>query len=552
MVLAFGALIAFIRLNEPRYNGRTLTGWLQEYSDASMDETQRLAEARSAVLAIGAPKALPRILTLATTEDDPVSTWMTAKTEEFRIRFFHWRSTIDSQLMGFAGFEILGTNAAPAVPKLTRLLRDNKQAIAAARCLVNIEKPAEMALCQCLTNSNPAVRRLGIAGLASATDDVEIYLARVGGLLRDSDSYVRFAAVESIGEQQNAPELTIPLLMAAVGDNDDNVSSLAVRALSRFGTNAAAAFSTLTNAINSAKLASARAASTAIVKIAPLNAEAVLSNAVVNGRPEILRDALRNLKLVSPALALKMTLDAFHSPDARRRLQAVNTASGYEPATPGIAVALKLAATDTDPQVAQRAAMVMREMVQRQEENPDADVQMPNEPSYQGKTLGEWLKMNQGGVNALRQMGTNAIPALLARLTYKDPVFGLPRYDISMGGVTGLIALGDRAVPALPALGAVMESEDQDLAIRAMMATLGTGTNAWPCLIKGLTSRHPDLRHESASTLSDWGAQFPKGREMAVFLLRNLLTDPDEEIRRNATNQLTAIESEPTAKAKIK
>jgi len=126
-VLAFGALIALIRLNEPCYNGRTLTGWLQQYSDASMDETQRLAEARSAVLAIGAQKALPRILKLAETQDDPVSTWMTAKTEEFRIPFFHWRSTIDSQLMGFDGFEILGTNAAPAVPELTRLLEDNNK-----------------------------------------------------------------------------------------------------------------------------------------------------------------------------------------------------------------------------------------------------------------------------------------------------------------------------------------------------------------------------------------------------------------------------------------
>jgi len=284
-----------------------------------------------------------------------------------------------------------------------------------------------------------------------------------------------------------------------------------------------------------------------------------VSNAVVNGRPEILGAALQNLKLVSPALALKMTLDAFHSPDARRRRQAVGAALGYEPSTPGIAAALKLAATDNAAEIAQQAAMVMRDMVQRQEENPNSDVQIPNEPSYQGKTLGEWLKMHQDGwglstnaVNALRQMGTNAIPALLARLTYKDPDLGIPRYDVSMGGVSGLIALGDRAIPALPALGAVMESDDQDLAIRAMMATLGTGTNALPCLVKGMTSRSPDLRHESAHTLADWGAQFPKGREMAVFLLRNLLTDPDQEIRMNATNQLTELESEPTAKVKIK
>lgn len=559
VILAFGTFIVFIQISEPSYKGRTLTNWLQQYSDASMDETQRLAEARSAVLAIGARKALPKILQLAKTQDDPVSTWTTAKTEEFRISFFHWRSTIDSQLMGFAGFEILGTNAAPAVPELTRLLEDKKQAFTAVRCLINVEKPAEMALCQCLTNPNPDVRRLSLLGLASATDDVEVYLARVRGVLNDSNALVRFAAVQAISEQQNAPELAVPLLIGATRDNDESVASFAVRGLSDFGTNATGAYSTLTNIVISGKPASAMAAVKALVTIAPSKAEPVLSNAVVNGRSEILRAALQNLRSISPMLALKMTLDEFHSSDARRRQGAAIAASDYEPSTPGIAGALKSAATDNDPQVAQRAARVMRDMVQRQEGNPNADVQIPNEPSYEGKSLGEWLSMHQDGwglstnaVNAVRQMGTNAIPALLARLTFKDTIFGLPRYDISMGGVSGFIALGDRAVPALPALAAVMDSDDQDLAIRAMMATLGTGTNALPCLAKGLKSRFPDLRNEAAHSLADWGVQFPKGREMAVVLLRNLLCDPDQDIRKNATNQLTELESEPTANAKIK
>ena len=37
----------------------------------------------------------------------------------------------------------------------------------------------------------------------------------------------------------------------------------------------------------------------------------------------------------------------------------------------------------------------------------------------------------------------------------------------------------------------------QDLAIRAMMAMLGSGTNALPCLAEGLTGRHPDLTEPS-------------------------------------------------------
>jgi HEAT repeat protein len=556
-VLAFGALITFIRLSEPRYTGRTLTSWLQQYSDAAMDETQRLAEARSAVLVIGAQKALPRIVELAATEDDPVSTWMIAKTEEFRIRF-HWRSAEECQLLGFDGFEILGTNAAPAVPKLTRLLADNKQAFTAVRCLATIGKPAETALCQCLTNQNPDVRRVGVSGLASATDDVEVYLARIRGLLKDSDSSVRFEVVQAIGSQENAPDLAVPLLIIASQDSDGAVASQAVDALGGFGTNAASAFSALTNLVNTGRSASTRAATKALVAIAPIKAVPVLSNAVVNGSPETLITTLRDLKSVAPTLALKMALDAFQSPDARRRLRAVSVALDYKIATPGIGDALKQAKADSDPEVAERALMTMKQMMQTERASPDDDVQFPNEPSYQGKSLGEWLKLRRGwelstnAVEAVRNLGTNAISALLARLSYKDPVFDLYSYDVSMVGVTGMIALREQAKPALPALTALMNSNDQELAMCAMLATFGTGADAIPSVISGLTNRFPDVRDEAASELAELGSQFPEQSKTAIPLLLKLLNDPDGYVRIAATNGLKQIDPKAAAQAGIK
>jgi hypothetical protein len=42
-------------------------------------------------------------------------------------------------------------------------------------------------------------------------------------------------------------------------------------------------------------------------------------------------------------------------------------------------------------------------------------------------------------------MGTNVIPALLARVEYREPVFGLDVYEVSMSGATALIAMGERA-----------------------------------------------------------------------------------------------------------
>ncbi len=41
--------------------------------------------------------------------------------------------------------------------------------------------------------------------------------------------------------------------------------------------------------------------------------------------------------------------------------------------------------------------------------------------------------------NAIHHIGTNAIPALLRRLVYVEPPFGLPAYEVNMDGVQGFL-----------------------------------------------------------------------------------------------------------------
>src|SRR2546427_5155471 len=147
IVMAIGILILLLRAGEPSYHGRTLSSWLEQCSDTPLMETQRLAEAQAAVRAIGAQQALPHLLKLIETRDSPTRAWLVAKSEKFRNPFLHWRSALASQLQGIAGFEVLGTNAAPAVGELTTLLEDREFAFVAVRCLENIGKPAEPALC---------------------------------------------------------------------------------------------------------------------------------------------------------------------------------------------------------------------------------------------------------------------------------------------------------------------------------------------------------------------------------------------------------------------
>jgi len=104
------------------------------------------------------------------------------------------------------------------------------------------------------------------------------------------------------------------------------------------------------------------------------------------------------------------------------------------------------------------------------------------------------------------------------------------------------MSLRETAAPALPALAGLMDSNNSSLALRAMLATLGTGRDAVPCLMKGLTNQFADVRNEAANYLTgEWGAQFPEQQRQAIPFIVKLLDDPDESVRLNATNELKTL-----------
>ena len=215
-------------------------------------DTQRVAEVETAIRAIGAEKALPTLLTRLKTKESPIRAWAIDKAEKHHIRFLHLNSATECQLQGIVGFEVLGTNCAPAVGELAKLLADPELAFVATRCLAEIGKSAEAALCQCLTNKDPQVRDWSVGALASATDDVEVYVSRIKPRLNDVASSVRFATVQAIAVQAEAPDVAVPLLISALHDADDSVASRAADGLAGFGTNALSAWPALTNLVATA------------------------------------------------------------------------------------------------------------------------------------------------------------------------------------------------------------------------------------------------------------------------------------------------------------
>ncbi len=282
LVLALGGVILLLFPREPHYQGRSLSSWLQQCYDTPLNETQRLSEAQAAVRAIGEKKSVPVLLKLVETKEDPFSTWLLGQREKLRIDFLHWRSAEDWQQLGIAGFEALETNAAPAVAELTELLKDKEHAFVAVRCLVAIGPPAEPSVSQALTNQSVQVRYFATQQFAWVTDNDEVYLSKMRECLEDPDGSVRFAAVQGIGLQTQAPDLAITLLLEALRDKQDTVASWAAKFLANFGTNAMRAFPDL-------------------------------SNAVEHGNPNTVNQALKTLVVIAPDKALPIVFENFRS-----------------------------------------------------------------------------------------------------------------------------------------------------------------------------------------------------------------------------------------------
>jgi HEAT repeat protein len=525
--IAVGVVVASLLvawwIREPRYEGRSLTSWLEQCTPVAQ------LEAFDAVRAIGAERALPHLMSMIRAHDGPMRSWMIERTEKWEM--LKIKSAEETRELGAEGFYVLGTNAAAAVPELTRMLDDTNYAYAAVQCLTCIGEPARESLCRALTNRNWQVRECSLAYLI---DDPKADLAQIKGCLNDAAGEVRYVAVSGIGMRTNNPDLAIPILITALKDTDDRVSARAAVFLANFGTNGLRAFGALTNAMGS-------------------------------GAPKTVRAALGTLIQIAPKEMLPTVLERLHSDDVKTRRQALLWLWKYPIKAPEIQAAIEGAASDSDSVISSQAKEFVTEYQRDLRGNQPL---FPDEPSYGGKPLGEWLKegktwwddenhrqayrFRKGAEDAIRHMGTNAIPALLKRLTYVRPPYGLPAYDINTEATCALMFLGDAGRPALPELVKIMEGENEGAvhAINCIFAICGMKSDAIPYLLKALSSQHVAVRMQAIAFLGQGvDAEFKIQRKQAVPFLVKLLDDKDEVVSAWAGNALKEIDPETAKKA---
>ncbi len=185
------------------------------------------------------------------------------------------------------------------------------------------------------------------------------------------------------------------------------------------------------------------------------------------------------------------------------------------------------------------------------------------EPAFQGKRLTSWLRMldydshrvPESAVQAVRGIGTNALPTLFRKLRYKDPQFvktlndlawKLSFHRIYLGremadfddALSGFEALGELASPAIPRLESMFA--DPRLAGRAALALSGIGTNAVPALTQALISTNSRIRSAAAMGLGEMvrKGKLSGGSESIVNDVAELLHDRDPSVRVSAAHAL--------------
>ena len=192
------------------------------------------------------------------------------------------------------------------------------------------------------------------------------------------------------------------------------------------------------------------------------------------------------------------------------------------------------------------------------------------EPEYQGKKLSAWLweleitpdtvsPAWKESVDAIRAMGTNSLPWLLARLQGQDSrlklgtvgwvqeTLGIDLED-SLANVqkrralTAFHVLGRTAEPAIPKLTTLLSNADLETAASALtaLAEIG-GPQTIPPLLAALTNGNPRVSVPAAATL---GSLRSRAR-LAVPALLTALANGDAGLRAAAARALGEIGMNP-------
>jgi hypothetical protein len=226
------ALLYSLRSGEPVYQGKPLTGWLEQYSTNHWSaghggDLDRQAEA--ALQHIGT-NAVPIYLQMMTAKESPLKVKLLTRLPKTWLARFHVPRVDEYQAhivlgknLGASGIAVLGAQAKPFIPDLIALT----------------------------SNEDMITRRLALFALSSLGPAAKAALPEMIKCLKDPDLAIRGEAATGLGEIHQEPERSVRILIDFIEKNHIDFiekyhteeinwfpSSLAIKSLGKFGAQA--------------------------------------------------------------------------------------------------------------------------------------------------------------------------------------------------------------------------------------------------------------------------------------------------------------------------
>ena len=211
--LAAAVIAVFHRGDEPCYEGKRLSQWLEIYDKNSSGGAVEYTNAFEAVWTIGT-NALPLYLKWIQYEESPWRKQVRRYLPRPMKRFVNDRAKENRQHYAHLGFYILRTNATAAIPELIVMMKDYQKSRTSAHAihsLVSLGESTVPALESAMIDPNQDNRIMifGDVGAMVYWNDTtnEYYLSLLQRLLTNDSIYVSLSAKWAL-EQSNPPVST--------------------------------------------------------------------------------------------------------------------------------------------------------------------------------------------------------------------------------------------------------------------------------------------------------------------------------------------------------
>jgi hypothetical protein len=277
VLLALGLMWIGQRVIEPTYQGRTLTEWLLVYSrDPGMAN-----EASAAVRRIG-PAALPWLVSWV--DHQGVTDWE-ARFRKWTMRLpktWQTNSIVQTlcgsqafthELIVNRGFLILGTNANPVVPALTKLMKGpphiREKAMYALSYIGEQGLPPLAAVLENPKAENRDAAAAWIGTMHNLGTNEAAAVRALARCLNDSQWDVARASALSLGKLKAQPQVAVPALVKALAHVHPPVREAAAYALGDFGAQARPAVDALQSSLFDPNTSVHVAAYGALARVAP-------------------------------------------------------------------------------------------------------------------------------------------------------------------------------------------------------------------------------------------------------------------------------------------